>query len=160
MAVETKGYQMKPISISREVDAPASTVWGIMTDLEGSVDTISAIDNVEILSVGDEFGVGTTWRETRTMFGKKATEVLEVTEIVDGESYVVIARPDSANYRTVMSVLPTGEGACTVSMEFGANPKGTMTRFMGATMGKMFAGATRKALLANLNDIASAAEAS
>jgi carbon monoxide dehydrogenase subunit G len=149
---------MKPISVSREVNAPASTVWTIITDLEESVNTISSIEKVEILA-GEEFGIGTRWRETRTMFGRQATEVMEVTEITDGESYVVIARPDSANYRTVMSILPTGETACVLSMEFGANPKGTMTRFMGATMGKMFSGATRKALAADLDDIAAAAEA-
>jgi len=149
---------MKSIQISREVRAPASAVWGLITDLEGSVDMISSIEKVEILA-GDEFGIGTRWRETRTMFGKKATEVMEVTEITDGESYVVIARPDSANYRTVMSILPTGETACTVTMEFGANPKGRITRLMGATMGKMFEGATRKALAADLDDIAAAAEA-
>ena len=148
---------MKPIHVSRDVNAPASVVWGVITDLEGSVDTISAIEKVEILA-GDSFGVGTSWRETRTMFGKKATEDMTVTEVTEGASYVVIARPDSANYRTVMSILPTGETACTVSMEFGANPKGTMTRFMGATMGKMFEGATRKALQKDLDDIAAAAE--
>jgi carbon monoxide dehydrogenase subunit G len=149
---------MKPISVSREVNAPASTVWTIITDLEESVNTISSIEKVEILA-GEEFGIGTRWRETRTMFGRQATEVMEVTDITDGESYVVIARPESANYRTVMSILPTGETACVLSMEFGANPKGTMTRFMGATMGKMFSGATRKALAADLDDIAAAAEA-
>lgn len=149
---------MKPISVSREVNAPASTVWTIITDLEESVNTISSIEKVEILA-GEEFGIGTRWRETRTMFGRQATEVMEVTDITGGESYVVIARPESANYRTVMSILPTGETACVLSMEFGANPKGTMTRFMGATMGKMFSGATRKALAADLDDIAAAAEA-
>lgn len=149
---------MKPIRVSRDVNAPASVVWGIITDLEGSVETISGIEKVEILA-GDSFGVGTSWRETRTMFGKKATEEMTVTEVTEGESYVVIARPDGANYRTVMSILPTGETACTVSMEFGANPKGTMTRFMGATMGKMFEGATKKALQRDLDDIAAVAEA-
>jgi carbon monoxide dehydrogenase subunit G len=150
---------MKPIQVSRDVKAPASVVWEIIIDLEGSVDTISSIQKVEILSDSGEFGVGTTWRETRTMFGKKATEVMEVTEVTDGESYVVVARPDGANYRTVMAIMPTGETACVVSMEFGANPKGKMTRFMGATMGKMFEGATKKALQADLDDIAAAAEA-
>ena len=148
---------MKPIRVSQDVNAPASVVWEIITDLEGSVDTISGIEKVEILA-GDSFGVGTSWRETRTMFGKKATEEMTVTEVVEGESYVVIARPDSANYRTVMSILPTGETACVVSMEFGANPKGTMTRFMGATMGRMFEGATKKALQKDLDDIAAVAE--
>jgi carbon monoxide dehydrogenase subunit G len=150
---------MKPIQVSRDVKAPASAVWEIITDLEGSVDTISSIQKIEILSGSGEFGVGTTWRETRTMFGKKATEVMEVTEVTDGESYVVVARPDSANYRTVMAILPTGETVCVVSMEFGANPKGKMTRFMGATMGKVFERATRKALQADIDDIAAAAEA-
>jgi len=150
---------MKPIQVSRQVKAPAPVVWKIITDLEGSVDTISAIEKVEILAGGPDFGVGTKWRETRTMFGRQATEEMEVVEVTEGESYVVIARPESANYRTVMSILPTGETACVLSMEFGANPKGTVTRFMGATMGKMFASATKKALQADLDDIAAAAEA-
>ncbi len=150
---------MKPIRVSRDVNAPASVVWGIITDLEGSVETISGIEKVEILA-GDSFGVGTSWRETRTMFGKKATEEMTVTEVTEGESYVVIARPDGANYRTVMSILSTGETACTVSMEFGANPKGTMTRLIGATVGRMFTGAMKKAITADLDDIAAAAEAS
>ena len=149
---------MKPISVSRNVEAPAPVVWKLITDIEGSVDTISAIEKVEIMSDREGFGVGTSWRETRTMFGKRTTEEMTVTEVTEGESYVVIARPEGANYRTVMSILPTGETACVVSMEFGANPKGKMTRFMGATMGKMFEGATRKALAVDLDDIASAAE--
>jgi carbon monoxide dehydrogenase subunit G len=150
---------MKPIQVSRDVDAPAGVVWKIITDIEGSVDTISAIETVEMLSGGPEFGVGTRWRETRTMFGRQATEVMEVTEVTEGESYVTIARPDSANYRSTMAILPTGETACTVSMEFGANPRGTMTRLMGATMGRMFTSSLRKALQADLDDIAAAAEA-
>lgn len=154
------GQRMKPIFVSQDVKASASVVWSIITDLEGSVDTISAIEKVEILSSDSEFGVGTTWRETRTMFGKKSTEEMTVTEVTEGESYVVIARPEGANYRTAMSILPTGETACVLSMEFGANPKGTMTRIMGATMGKMFASATKKAFQADLDDIAAAAEGS
>jgi carbon monoxide dehydrogenase subunit G len=150
---------MKPIEVSRRVNAPATVVWRIITDLEGSVDTISGIEKIEMLSGDASFGVGTKWRETRTMFGRKATEEMTVTDVTEGEFYVVVARPQGANYRTVMSILPTGETACTVSMEFGANPKGKVTRFMGATMGKVFEGATRKALAADLDDIAAAAEA-
>ena len=150
---------MKPIDVSRDVNAPASGVWGIITDLEGSVEVISAIQKVEVLSGDTGFGVGTRWRETRTMFGRQATEVMEVTEMTNDESYVTVADPEGANYRSVMAVTSTGDATCTVSMEFGANPKGTMTRFMGATVGRMFAGAMRKAISADLDDIATAAEA-
>jgi uncharacterized membrane protein len=150
---------MKPIKVSREVNAPAGVVWTIIIDLEGSVDRISAIEKVEVLSGGGEFDVGTRWRETRTMFGRQATEEMEVTEVTEGESYVAVAKPDGANYRTVMSVLPSGGSSCTVSMEFGANPKGAMTRLMGATIGRMFAGAMKKTIATDLDDIAAAAEA-
>lgn len=150
---------MKTMKVSKEVKASASVVWGILIDLEGSVDTISGIHEVEILSDRGGFGVGTVWRETRTMFGKKATEEMEVTEVVDGASYVVVAKPDSANYTTVMAVVATGDSTSTVSMEFGADPKGTFTRVMGATVGKMFEGATKKMITQDLDDIAAAAEA-
>ena len=150
---------MKPIQVSRHVNAPASVVWRIITDLEGSVDTISAIEKVEILSEDASFGVGTTWRETRTMFGRKATEEMTVVDVIAGQSYVVEADPDSANYTSVMAVASTGEGSCTISMEFGADPKGTFTKLMGATVGRMFAGSMKKAIAADLKDIASAAEA-
>jgi uncharacterized membrane protein len=150
---------MNTIDVSRNVDAPAAVVWRIITDLEGSVGVISAIEKVEILSGDEGFGVGTTWRETRTMFGRQATEVMEITELTEGESYATVASPDGANYRSVMAVASTGDATCSVSMEFGANPKSTMTRLMGATVGRMFTGTMRKAMIADLDDIAAAAEA-
>lgn len=150
---------MTTMKVSRDVNAAAEVVWGILTDPQGSVETISAIEEVEILSDRKDFGVGLAWRETRTMFGKKATEEMEVVEVTAGESYVVEAQPDRANYKSVMAVSSTGEATSTVSMEFGANPKGALMKLMGATVGKIFERATKKAIAADLDDIAAAAEA-
>jgi carbon monoxide dehydrogenase subunit G len=149
---------MKTMKVSRDVNASADVVWGILTDLEGSVDTISAIQKVQILSDRKDFGVGTAWRETRTMFGRQATEDMEVIEMVPGASYVTQADPDGANYRSVMAVLATGDATSTVSMEFGADPKGTFMRVFGATVGRVFERATKKAIISDLDDIAAAAE--
>ena len=149
---------MKTMKVSRDVNAPADVVWAILTDLEGSVDTISAIQEVQVLSDSEDFGVGTVWRETRTMFGRQATEDMEVIEMVPGESYVTLAAPDGANYRSVLAVVATGDATSTVSMEFGADPKGMFTKALGATVGRMFAGATKKAIISDLDDIAAAAE--
>jgi carbon monoxide dehydrogenase subunit G len=150
---------MKATKLSREVKASAAVVWGILTDVEGSVDTISAIEKVEVLSDDTTFGVGFAWRETRTMFGRTATEEMEVVEVTAGESYAVKADPDGSNYRSVMAVGATGDETSIVSMEFSADPKGTLAKLFAATVGRLFIGSMRKAIAADLNDIAAAAEA-
>ncbi|MCL1600441.1 MAG: SRPBCC family protein [Actinomycetia bacterium] len=150
---------MMNLDVSRDVSAPADIVWTIMTDLENSVDTISAIQSVEILSEPQAFAVGTKWRETRTMFGKRATEEMWVTEVDPGTSYMVAAESHGARYTTIMKVIATGEDSSRISMNFGAEPTGTMAKVMGATIGKLFESATRKAIAHDLDDIAAAAEA-
>ena len=42
-------------------------------------------------------------------------------------------------------------------MTFGATPKGFFSKLMAATIGRLFSGATRKALQQDLDDIAAAA---
>jgi carbon monoxide dehydrogenase subunit G len=149
---------MTNIFVSRTVAAPASAVWTIMIDLDRAADTLSAIQSIEILSDDRDFGVGTKWRETRTMFGKQATEVMWVTGIDPGTSYVVEAESNGARYTTVMKVTAKGDDTSEITMDFGAEPTGTMAKIMGATIGKLFENATRKALAQDLNDIATAAE--
>ena len=150
---------MKTISVSREIAAPADVLWTIMTDLSSFEETISAIESVEILSEGTEFEIGTKWRETRTMFGKQATEVMWVTEIDAGRRYVVNAESHGSKYTTEMSVTPMGDSSCEVTMDFGAEAIGTMAKIMTATIGRFFENATKKAFAQDLDDVATAAEA-
>ena len=150
---------MKVISVSRDVNASADVVWGLLADIEGSVDAVSAIEKVEILSDDTTFGVGLVWRETRTMFRRTATEEMKVIEVTPGEAYAVEADPDGSNYRSVMSVAATGDGTSSVSMEFSADPTGAFARLIGATVGRLFIGSMKKAIAADLDDIAAAAEA-
>jgi carbon monoxide dehydrogenase subunit G len=150
--------RMTNLTVSREIAAPADAVWRIITDLNSSAKTITAIQSIEILSEPQDFGVGTRWRETRTMFGKQATEEMWVTDLVPGTSYVVKAASNGARYTTVMAVTPKDGDSSEISTEFGAEPTGTMAKVMGATIGKLFENATRKALAQDLDDIAAAAE--
>ena len=131
-----------------------------MTNLEGFPDAIGGIEHVERLDAGTGFEIGTTWRETRTMFGRTATEDMWVTEIEPGRSYVVEANSHGAEYRTTQRVEPDGDGVSVLSMSFSANPTGTMAKVMAATIGRFFVNATRKAFEQDLTDIASAAEGS
>jgi len=146
------------LEASRHVAARPDAVWAVMTDLDGSPDAISAIVGVERLGGQDEFGVGTRWRETRIMFGREASEVMEVTELEPGRRYVVESEGSGARYRSEISVTADGDGA-RLSMSFAGEPTGTMARLMAATVGRLFMKATRKAIEQDLADIAAAAEA-
>ena len=146
------------LELDKTVEAPAARVWEIVTDLEGAAEVMEAIEELEILEGSGQIAVGTRWRETRTMFGKTATEEMTVVEVDPGRSYVVVADSHSVHYRSVISVEGLGETRSRVSMSFGAEPQGLGSKLLAATIGRLFVGATRKALAKDLDDIAAAAE--
>lgn len=146
------------ISCAKPIKAPVDTVWSIMTNLGGFPDAISGIKSVERLDDGTGFDVGTKWRETRTMFGRTATEDMWVTALDPGRSYAVEANSHGAEYRTTQRVEPDGDGGSVLSMSFSANPTGMMAKVMSATVGRFFVNATRRAFEQDLADIAAVAE--
>lgn len=148
---------MPATTVTRHVDAPCEVVWGVLTDLDHAPEVMEAISRVERVH-GDGFDVGTRWRETRTMFGRDATEEMEVTSIDPPRGYVVEADGQDAHYRTEFT-LDEEAGGTRVTMVFGAEPRGVTGRLMAATVGRLFAAATRRAVAADLADVARASEA-
>lgn len=148
---------MTSMTVDRHVNAPRQVVWDVITDLDHSAEVMDAITRVERVR-GDGFDVGTRWRETRTMFGREATEEMEVTAIDPPNGYVVEADGQGAHYRTDFTLVDEADGT-RVTMTFGAEPRGVTGKLMAATVGRLFAGATKKAVAADLGDIARAAEA-
>lgn len=148
---------MKELTATRETSATPAQVWKVLTDIEGVADTISGIEKVERLDGGKDFGVGTRWRETRTLFGKTSTEEMEVTEVDPGRSYVTEARSHGAFYRSLIKVEPSESGGSRLTWVFGAEPEGMVAKIMAATIGRFFEGATRKAIEQDLVDISKAA---
>ncbi len=149
---------MNEIVLSRDVGAASERVWNVMTDLERAPEVLSAVDRIERMDDHADFGVGTRWRETRTLFGKQATEELEVTSVQQGRSYTVEADSRGAHYRSTMRVEPLGPDRSRLHLTFGAEPGSLLGRIFSAAIGRLFAGATRKALQGDLDDIAAAAE--
>jgi carbon monoxide dehydrogenase subunit G len=146
------------MELERQVAARAAAVWAVMTDLDGAPELISGIESVERLDGAEGFAVGTRWRETRTMLGRTATEDMEVTDMEPGRSYTVEAAGAGAHYRSVVGVEPTGQESSRLWMTFEAQPVGLFAKVLAATVGKLFERSSRKALQADLDDIASAAE--
>lgn len=149
---------MATLEVTHDINADTQAVWSIVVGIDDWVDIIEAIESVERLDDGEQFGLGTTWRETRTMFGKKATEDMEVTEFEAGRRYATAAESHGSRYFSEITVEPT-DGGCSITMRFRGEPQSTLAKFMDATVGRLFMGATRKALARDLADIGAAAEA-
>jgi len=147
---------MSMMTVGREVAASPQTVWRIVTDLDGTANVISAITALERTDDGSGFGVGTSWRETRVMFGRESTESMEVTAVDEGRSYTVESLSRGVLYTSVMKVEPRGDGSY-LAWEFGAEAQSTSAKLM-SIIGKLFEGTTRKALAQDLDDIAATAE--
>lgn len=145
------------IDLAVLIDAPPESVWSVITDVEGSPNTITAIEKLEILERPSSGLVGLRWRETRTMFGKSATEVMWITESTPNESYKVRAESHGALYVTTMGLSERG-GLTQLRMQFEITPQTTLAKLMWATTGILFKGATKKALMKDLTDIKAAVE--
>ena len=145
---------MSELSVSREVAVSPEALWELITDLDRSPSVISAVTSIERLDSGSEFGMGTKWRETRVTFGRESTEDLEVTHIDPGRSYTV---ETDSGYRSVISVDPSPAGSI-ITISLGTEPSGPVSKVLAGTIGKLFEGGTRQALVQDLDDIAVAAE--
>lgn len=67
------------IHLSTEVAAGQDTVWSVVTDLAHADRILRSVSAVSVPDAGS-YGLGTTWRETRSMFGHHGEEELHVTE--------------------------------------------------------------------------------
>lgn len=148
------------MSLSIPIDASPKKVWSIISDIENSADTISGIDKVEVLEPAKGPSItGLKWKETRTMFGKEATEVMWITDAKAPEHYDTRAESHGSVYTTRLSLEPAGKGA-TLTMSFEGVPQTFGAKVVWVLTGWMAKGAVRKAFQADLDDIKKAAEAS
>jgi carbon monoxide dehydrogenase subunit G len=148
---------MKPVTAFVRIAAPQQLVWERITDIEHAAERIPAIRRIEILSP-QRHGLGVRWRETRVMFGKEATEVMEITGWRPPREYVTSAQSHGSDYRCTLRVEPSGDG-CVLSFDFTATPLTIMARVIGTVMGPLMRKAVAKALQGDLDAIKASCEA-
>ncbi len=147
------------VNVSTDISATPSKVWKIITDIENSQATISGIDKVEVLEPAKGPSItGLKWKETRTMFGREATEVMWITEAKANSHYDTRAESHGAVYTTRM-VVEKIDGGTRLSMTFNGEPQTRGAKIMWALTGWMAKGAMRKTCAKDLDDIKAAAEA-
>lgn len=143
---------MKEVVVSRVLPAPPAEAFAACTDLEGAADRIRSITKLEVLG-GAPVGAGTRFRETRVMFGREATEEMEITDWAPPKGYAVEADSHGSHYRTVFSFEPEGEDATRVTLRFAAEPRTLLAKLFTFLMPGMTK-TVEKCLVEDLEDIA------
>ncbi|MCW5766609.1 MAG: SRPBCC family protein [Phycisphaeraceae bacterium] len=143
-------------TVKQLVNAPAEVVFAAASDFANAPSRITGITKMEMLTTGP-VGVGTRFRETRVMFGKQATETMEVIDFKPGRSYTLGATSHGCTYRTTLSVRPVAGGS-EVELDFIGTPLTFSRKVMAALMGWMINKACVKAIGQDLSDLKASVE--
>lgn len=145
------------VSSKVAINAPKSVIWNAITDIDNAVERISGIEKVEIHHQPTDGVVGLKWTETRTMFGKTATETMWITDAAAQEYYTTRAENHGAIYNSTMRISEEG-GQNYLAMEFSSQAQTFGAKLMAGIFGLAFKKATTKALHQDLLDIKNAVE--
>ncbi len=143
------------ISVEARSHAPPEIVYATHMDIAHWPDFIKGIDKVEVLSDGP-VGIGTRLRETRTMFGRPATEVMTIAALDPPRRIVFTADSHGAHYVATTVFLPDGHGS-RVILDFESTPQTFAARLM-SMLTVFFASDLRKMLQGDADDLAREAE--
>ena len=150
---------------SVHIDAPQEAIFRVASDFPNAPSVVSAIERVEMLSPatdGSPVGVGTRFKETRIMFGKQATETMDVTEFDPPRAYTLTAESHGMRYASRVTVLEEQPGrvggGCRLSFDFTGTPLSLGAKAMSPIFGLMMKGAMRKAMDKDLAEIKHHAE--
>jgi len=139
------------------INGSKAAIWAAITNIENASETISGIENIEVLEKPANGLVGLKWRETRKLFGKSATAEKWITDAAENEFYKTRAESDGFVFLSTISISESS-GGITLTSSHDSKPQGIVARLMSIPMGLLFKGVAKKALLQDLNDIKAAVE--
>jgi hypothetical protein len=143
------------IEIETDIAAPPAVVFATAIDIANWPIFLPAIEQVDMLTAGP-IGVGTRFRETRTMFGRKAAEEMTVALIDPPHRFDLTAENHGTRYLGRHEVVPAPGGA-RLRLTF----SGTAVTFgarLGMVLGFLFKGALRRQLRADFEALKAEAE--
>lgn len=144
------------IYVHETVPASPAAVWEVITDVERADEVLRSVTDSHLVTEG-ELGVGSVWREKRSIFGHHGEEELHVVECNPPRRLLVETRLDRDTVRTAYSLTPAGGHedrtrlAMTTTVQMsGRTPVGNLAwRFFGG----FSYDATRRMLEHDLEDI-------
>lgn len=145
------------LSVDIEINVPKEKVWKVITDIENSVNTISGIEKIEILNKPKDSVVGLKWKETRTVFGKTATETMWITEAKENNFYKTRAESNGAIYQTSLKISEK-ENISFLAMEFSSKAISLKGKIMAFVFGAILKKSMKKLIYKDLVDIKTSVE--
>jgi hypothetical protein len=140
------------------INGSKAAIWAAITNIENASETISGIENIEVLEKPANGLVGLRWRETRMLFGKPATAEKWITDAAENEFYKTRAESDGFVFLSTTRILESSSGSIKLTSSHDSQPQGIVARLLSIPMGLLFKGVAKKAILQDLNDIKSAFE--
>src|ERR1700745_34854 len=98
------------------INGSKAAVWKAMTNIENASETISGIENIEVVEKPANGLVGLRWRETRMLFGKPATAEKWITDAAENAFYKTRAESDGFVFLSTMSVSEDSDGIILTSL--------------------------------------------
>lgn len=147
---------MAQFSIGKHVEATREEVFTVASDFHHAAENIRGIEQLEVLTDGP-IGVGTRFRETRKMFGKESSEVMEITAFDPPESYVVEAESCGAHYRAEYRFTSDIAGTH-MRVTFDTQAVSWLAKLL-TPLSMLMMGPMKKVIDADLEDVKAAAEA-
>ncbi len=148
---------MAQFSTEKYIEAPREVVFDTALDLRSAAENIRGIQKMEVLTEGP-IRLGTRFRETRILFKKEATEVMEITTLERPTRYALSAESHGSKYLTTYDFAQEGSGTRVV-LTFAAEPQTLLAKAMGLVFSFMIK-ACMKAVDQDLDDLKAVAERS
>jgi hypothetical protein len=110
------------VKVSSDIGAPVGDVFARFTDIQQGPAQVSGIKDIQMLTPGG-FSLGTRWRETREVLGRRDEAEMEVTAFEMNRGYTITHHKGGVRIDTVFTFEPL-PGGTRVSIEFGLNSQG------------------------------------
>lgn len=147
---------MAGVGLSIWIAAPVERVFALATDVAHYAEHIAGISDTTLLTP-PPVGLGTRFRETRTLFGRAATEEMEFVAFEPDERYTLRSESCGALYLTTFRFGAEDAGT-RLSVEFRAEPRSALVRLLAPLLRRL-QGGVEGCLRADLDDLKRAAEA-
>lgn len=142
--------------LEETIAAPRRVAFDVFTDLPKAPERIEGITRVELVTSGP-VGKGTRFRSTRVMFGKEATEEMEITAFDEPTSFTLEGFSCGARFFTEYR-FEGGQRETKVTMTMTSRNESLFAKVVGPVMGVLMGGAMKKAMLKDLAQFKRAAE--
>jgi hypothetical protein len=139
------------------INGSRAAIWAVIADIENAPETISGIEDIQVVDKPAHGLVGLKWRETRMLFGKPATAEKWITDAAENEFYRTRAESDGFIFLSTMSI-SENSGGSTLTSTHDSRPQSLGKKLLSIPMMFLFRGVAKKAILQDLNDIKAAVE--